>query len=421
MAVPIAVNSKALAHMQAHLPLPKDLQSHRDVIAFYDARYRNLIASGDAHPFLYPWAGVGALLIIASLMIDYRVSRMRRLGSYAAFAAMCCYQTWAIATNRARNPAAAFGVGILSSFGALWSAAIMIFNDCQRDFKRIERAEGGRLWKREITAESNGHANGVELNGSAMAKMNGGNPKTSLRHRHQANGTTESSTKGPTERHGPLIWQSYPAGPLIERLDWVCDAFCSFRGVGWNWQSSGIPPPPSWVSNQLAGDLSATERPEPAKTSKSGIRRFGDRKALLQACLRNLALGYIALDAIKTLGIHDRYMWYGDMSLPPPDFLPTFITDSFFLTKSYRLLVCLSAINIALWAIFKLGPVFFVGILGPNVVGLRGEAWMNPADMFGSFEHVLDSGLAGWWGAWWHQTFRVAFQQPGDWLVSTLR
>ena len=128
----------------------------------------------------------------------------------------------------------------------------------------------------------------------------------------------------------------------------------------------------------------------------------------------------ILLDAIKTLGIHDRYMWYGDMSLPPPSFLPSFIRDSFVLTKSYRLLICLCAINLALWAIFKAGPVFFVGILGPKIVGLRGEAWMNPADMFGDFGHVLDSGIAGWWGAWWHQTFRFAFQQPGDWLVGSL-
>ena len=45
---------------------------------------------------------------------------------------------------------------------------------------------------------------------------------------------------------------------------------------------------------------------------------------------------------------------------------------------------------------------------------------MNPADMFGDFAQVLDSGLAGWWGAWWHQTFRFAFQQPGDALVDSL-
>lgn len=417
MAVPLAVKSKALAYMQAHLPLPKDLASHRDVIAFYDNRYYNLIESGDAHPFLYPWAAVGALLVLASLMIDYRGSRTRRRGSYAAFTAMCCYQVWTMVTNRARNPAAAFGVGIMSSFGMLWSAAIMVFNDCQRDFKRIERAEDERFGKRKVS-ESNHHANGISLNGSA--KMNGGDVDSTLRRRNQADNTEDTPTKGPTHRPGPLIWQSYPTSPLIERLDWVCDAFCSFRGVGWSWQSSGIPAPPTWVQKQLEGDQSAVEHPEPVQTSKTGIRRFSDRNALLKACLKNLAIGYIVLDAVKTLGIHDRYMWYGDMSLPPPAFLPSFIRDSFFLTKSYRLLICLCAINLALWVIFKAGPVFFVSILGPKIVGLRGEAWMNPADMFGDFTHVLDSGIAGWWGAWWHQTFRFAFQQPGDWLVASL-
>ena len=50
MAAPNAVTSKTLAHIQAHIPIPKDLQSHLDVIAFYDNRYRNLIASGSPTP-----------------------------------------------------------------------------------------------------------------------------------------------------------------------------------------------------------------------------------------------------------------------------------------------------------------------------------------------------------------------------------
>jgi hypothetical protein len=418
MAGPNAVTSKTLAHIQAHIPIPKDLESYRDVLAFYDNRYHNLIEAGDAHPFLYPWATAGALLVLLSLTIDYRRSRARRLGSYVAFGILCGFQTWTLLTNKARNPAASFGVGILSSFGVLWTAAIMIFNDCQRDWRRVERVEVLRFSSKGGRTDSNGQANGVSLNGPH--EMNGGEANSTIRQRQSVKTTRDSSTKGPARRHGPLTWQSYPTGPFIERLDWIADAFCSFRGVGWNWQSSGIPPAPSWVQTQLSGDLSAVEQIEPVRISKTGIRRFSDRQALLKACLKNLAVGYILLDAIKTLGIHDRYMWYGDMSLPLPDFLPEIMHKSFVLTKSYRLLVCLSAINIALWAIFKMGPVFFVGILGPRIVGLRGEAWMNPADMFGDFGHVLDSGLAGWWGAWWHQTFRVTFQQPGDWLVSSL-
>lgn len=246
MAVPNAVNSKTLAHIQAHIPIPKDLESYRDVLAFYDNRYRNLIEAGDAHPFLYPWATVGALLVLLSLMINYRRSPTRRLGSYFAFGLMCCFQTWTLCTNKARNPAASFGVGILSSFGVLWTAAIMIFNDCQRDFRRVERAEDVRFSKGAMS-ESNGHASGVSLNGAH--EMNGGETHSTLRQRQSVKTTIDSATKGPTKRHGPLIWQSYPTGPLIERLDWVADVFCSFRGVGWNWQSSGIPEPPSWVQS----------------------------------------------------------------------------------------------------------------------------------------------------------------------------
>lgn len=37
---------------------------------------------------------------------------------------------------------------------------------------------------------------------------------------------------------------------------------------------------------------------------------------------------------------------------------------------------------------------------------------MNPVDMFGSYRAVFDKGLAGWWGGWWHQTFRFAFEAP---------
>ena len=417
MAARNTVNSKTLADIQAHIPLPRDLESHRDVIAFYDNRYHDLVESGDAHPFLYPWATVGALLVLLSLMIDYRISRTRRLGSYLAFGMMCCFQTWTLLTNRARNPAASFGVGILSSFGVLWTAAIMIFNDCQRDFRRVERADDERFAKGGVS-ESNGHASGVRLNGTTQ--MNGGDANSALRRRRSVENSEDSATKGPTQRHGPLMWQSYPTGPMIERLDWVANVFCSFRGVGWNWQTSGVPEAPTWVQKQLEGDYDATEQDEPVRISRTGIRRFSNRKDLLKACLKNLAVGYVFLDAVKTLGIHDRYMWYGDMSLPLPAFLPEILRNSFVLAKSYRLLICLGAINVALWAIFKMGPVFFVGILGPKIVGTRGEAWMNPADMFGDFNHVLDSGLAGWWGAWWHQTFRVTFQQPGDWLVASL-
>ena len=96
--------------------------------------------------------------------------------------------------------------------------------------------------------------------------------------------------------------------------------------------------------------------------------------------------------------MHRDTYFLGYINAAAPSYLPTAIRDSHILTKSYRLLLSLSAVYTALWAIFKLGPVFFCGILGPKWIGVRGEPWMNPLDMYGSFGLVLDKGLAGWWG-----------------------
>jgi hypothetical protein len=38
-------------------------------------------------------------------------------------------------------------------------------------------------------------------------------------------------------------------------------------------------------------------------------------------------------------------------------------------------------------------------------------------DEWGSYSAVLDRGLIGFWGTWWHQTFRFAFEAPSKWLI----
>ncbi|KAK1084113.1 hypothetical protein LTR48_005749 [Friedmanniomyces endolithicus] len=145
--------------------------------------------------------------------------------------------------------------------------------------------------------------------------------------------------------------------------------------------------------------------------SRTGIRRYADRSALLTNAAISLVIGYILLDGIKTLMHRDPYFWgYVDSEAPP--YLPALITNSHILTRTYRLVLSLAGIYTALWTIFKLGPACFCGVLGPKWLGVRGEAWMNPADMFGSYNMVLTKGLAGWWGGWWHQTFRLAFEAP---------
>ncbi|EMC97175.1 hypothetical protein BAUCODRAFT_441546 [Baudoinia panamericana UAMH 10762] len=388
--------------------LPPGLRTPREVVLYYDQVYFDLVDSGRAHQFLYPWGAAGAVLILAYLLLDHRNSRLLQWCRFPVFGAFSAFQSWCIFTNRARSPASAFGVGLISSWGWLWVSAIMVVNDCQVDFKRIERAIIGPGSKNEREHP----------------------------HRHGANGSVESAPEDDTLRQRKAVerpddpsraephsvqyfWQAYPSAPFLVRLDWVADVFCSFRGVGWDWQTAGVPPPPKSVEVGLRGEVPDPSKDEEFTTSRTGIRRYAHRGALLRHSFTSLAIGYLALDALKTFMHQDPYFW-GYTDSPAPVFMPTVVRDSYFLTKTYRLLLSLAAIYFALWTIFKLGPAFFCGILGPKWIGVRGEPWMNPADSFGSFMPVLDKGLAGWWGGWWHQTFRFAFESPAARLTEAL-
>ncbi|QIW99035.1 hypothetical protein AMS68_004553 [Peltaster fructicola] len=351
--------------------LPPGLKSPREVTLYYDQVYFNLIDSGKAYPFTYPWCTLGALLIIVYLLFDHRHSRLWSYTRFPVFALLCVIQAWYLFTNKARNPASAFGVGLISSFGTLWVAAHLIANDCQTDYKRIER--------RQPTLK-------------------------------KPNGSTTSQ-----ERQSTLYWQGYPE-TLVERLDWILDMFFSFRGVGWSWQTNGVPSPPQWVTDDLNGQR-AIEQVEPMTVSKTGIRRISSRMDLLKDALPKAIFGYFALDALKTIVSNDAY-FLGYTDAPAPTFYPDFARSSYFLTKSSRLIITMTSVITALGTIFKLGPIFFAGILGPRWYGLRGEAWMNPVDYFGSFNNVLDKGLSGLWGGWWHQTFRFAFEAPATKVLS---
>jgi hypothetical protein len=382
-----------------------DCKTAREAQLYHARLYYDLINSGQAHAYIYPFASLGALVVIAYLLIDHRNSRILERCRYPVFGFLVAFQGWCIFTCRAKNPAAAFGIGLASAWGVLWTATLMILSDCQTDFQRIERADDASQDRPQSLDLDGGVSNGVP---------NGSYGNDELRHRKSEVPERTRSNKGPASRIGRFFWQSYPESPLVERVDWIADVFCSFRGVGWTFQTAGVPPPPRFVAAELGGESATPQTEKPIYTSKSGIKRYSDRSILLKHLARDLAIGCIALDALCCVVHRDAYFWTGQMDSPAPTYLPAMVQNSFFLTKSYRLLTSLTAIYFALWTIFKLGPIFFCGVLGPKLIGVRGEPWMNPSNAFGDFALVLEKGLAGWWGGWWHQTFRIAFEAPAN-------
>ena len=112
-----------------------------DVLTQLYARYDSMIESGQYEPFVYPWGSFGAALLILYLLFDHRKSPRIARFRYLAWICNFAFSIYTILYCRARNPAAAFGVGLISAWSCLWTSVLFVFNDTQTDFARIERTE----------------------------------------------------------------------------------------------------------------------------------------------------------------------------------------------------------------------------------------------------------------------------------------
>ncbi|KAF2718702.1 hypothetical protein K431DRAFT_230290 [Polychaeton citri CBS 116435] len=393
------------------------LETIRQAQQYHDTVYYALIENGQAQPFLYPWGTLGGAVLLTYLVIDHRQRPWLRKCRYLIFTLVSAFATYCVAYTRARGPAPTFSLGLVSCFAPFWVAAGMVFNDCQSDFQRIE-------YQPSEASSGNGSIDSpASLQSSTPTQKNGELRKRQSKTSPVPNGNAKVSRRA---RSGSSFgWQQYPDKFSIARCDWLFDVLTSFRGVGWNWQRSCVPPSPPSFENKIKGSRQNANDVDPVYTAKNGIRRYTNRKALFKSVVIRLAIGYLCLDAIKTVMSHDLYFWYPTKAsfdrhtFPPPDWLPSLVQENHILLRFYRLVTALFAVQTALWTTFNLGPLFFCFILGPRLIGLRGEAWMNP-DMYGSMEPVFNSGLAGWWGAHWHQVFRFSFEEPSKALLASL-
>ncbi|KAF2715160.1 hypothetical protein K504DRAFT_478416 [Pleomassaria siparia CBS 279.74] len=379
-------------------------RSHREVIQYHASLYEKGIQNGDFEPFVYPWGALGALVVIVYLLIPHRNRPWLKNARFLAFAWITAFAAFTIRYTRPKSPTASFGLGLISAWSVLWVGAILVVNDAQTDFQRIERTGGVfRQGKKEKE----------DLDGTTVADFKN-EDNISLDGRNLNGHTEPQGHLGPSDRHGEFAWQPFPLTPFVERLDWVLDIFCNFRGVGWNWRTSSLAPPPKWVQEQLRRNTSNPPK-NSSRVHPGQTKVYPTRRELLIANTKTLLIGYIQLDALITLRNHDPYFW-GLVDQPPPAYFPAIVTGNPVVLNMYRLAVSQFAIKWALETIFCMGPLFFSGLIGPSILGARAEAWVYP-ETWGSYDIVLDRGLAGWWSGWWHQTFRFAFDQPSKKLI----
>ncbi|OAG05513.1 uncharacterized protein CC84DRAFT_1144926 [Paraphaeosphaeria sporulosa] len=386
--------------------IPSNLwpHTHHDVTRFYHEQYAKDVQAGKYQPILYPWDTLAVLLVIIYMLIPHQNRAWLRKARFFIFAINLMYTAYLIKNVRAKGVANTLGIGLIAAWGTMYILAVIVCNDPQRDFMRIERTEG-------MFSSDRAPVNGTQ-NGNARTTSNSEDSNGVLKDLPE---TKESL--GPSRRHGEFAWQAYPSTPFIERLDWVLDLFANFRGANWNWRTISTPPPPKPVQEQLLRN-SVLQPKYNFRTHPSQSRTYPTRREMLIGNTKTLVTGYLILDLIKTIASHDPYFW-GYIDRAPAPYLPAFLLNSPVLIHALRLVICQFGIKWALESLFALSPLFFSGVLGPAVLGARAEPWIYPST-WGSYALVLDNGLAGWWSGWWHQTFRFAFEQPSRKAIEVL-
>jgi len=385
--------------------------SHHELKEIYYTQYDNGVANGTTLPFVYPMGSLGATVVLLFLLVPPRSIFHSQLTRYAAFGFIFSLHVFMITNCKARNVEPAFGVGLICAWGVLWSAAILVFNDAKVDYKRIVRKAPV---KQAVNIDMKDDTKWPHLQLSRTVSFKGSPPQNG---RISSSPSKINSKDAQTKRTGTLAWQIYPDSSFVERADWVVDLYSNFRGVAWNWKIPGLPTYPNSVQAQLQSSCGpgTLHSLKDFPTSRSGVCRFDTSRDLILHNIWLFTKGYLIIDLVLTLMHYDPYFW-GIMNRPPPAYFPVIIANYAVLIRAYRLVFSMTMVWMCLRTVFCLAPLFFVGVLGPKYIGVHGEPWMYP-DHFGSYQHVFDRGLAGWWSSWWHSTFRSAFQAGADWAV----
>lgn len=400
--------------------------THQEVKHQLWAKYDFDIASGKFIPFSYPFGAYGSFIVLIYFLARNDQVSSNAIVRWLVWTANFILAMYCILYTRSRFASAAYGLGLANAWSILWFTAILLANDSKTYFSRIERIGGATLTIPKPASlefpEELGDDHEIPLLEGPLC----GNSKREK--------VVIMSSATVSELKSLKYYTQYrPVDSFIERLDWSLDLMSNFRGMAWNWRSPSMPiVPKKVVRDVMLGDRRIPVRrlghPLPGLGGnqhfnggrRSGsISRFKRQHPTKAECLRRarlqFILGYMMLDVVKTLCIHDPY-FSGFPDWPAPTYFPQTSTSSAVLVKSYRLILALFCIYLALQTVFSLAPIVFVGFLGADLIGVRGEPWMYP-DEWGSYSATFTRGLAGWWGVWWHQTFRFAFEATSSWIL----
>ncbi|KAL2133054.1 hypothetical protein VTI74DRAFT_2993 [Chaetomium olivicolor] len=369
---------------------------------YYSDHYRQAfyaaLAAGEVKPLLLPWSFIGSFFLpLLYLSIPHTnrpwLYRMR----WAAAAAVVYLNFDLLRTTSAGNEAVAYTTGLIAVWGTIWSLRMLIFTRPQWEAARIERR-----------------------------------PKKTLQNGLTKDKETPHTTMLPDESVSPYneyFWQPFPShAPFLTRLGWTADLLICFRGAGWNFAIPAIPHPPllspSATSALVTIPNPRTKHPPIVHldaiplTSRTGASRSRSRTHFLLSRLRQLILSWLVIDLLTITIRQDPYFVLGPDYTSHPFPLPAFLAALPSPRLAIPLLRNISALAGVIAGLHLYASLLQLLLVFPlrKAVGIKAELWQHPTIFGGFAASVLDRGLAGFWGGWWHQTFRAGFVAPARWL-----
>ncbi|KAL7815365.1 hypothetical protein V8C44DRAFT_324295 [Trichoderma aethiopicum] len=390
--------------------------------AYADA-FKLALASGTAKPLLLPWCVLGPFVVPALwLAVPHRRRTWFYRTRWLAMALVVWSNVYHLRYVSSANMACAYAAGLASTWGTILSLNLLVWTRPQFDAARVRRVrKGGDSMRGGGGDADDSHGKGqLEDKRVGSAGLDGGRGRANgdgngcargFRRRKIQAEMVEKKTSQQQEEF-EYIWEPYPsAGSFLERLGWTTDLILSFRGAGWNWSVSSLPRPHIPLEISYGDKVDIVSIP---KVSRSGYKRHHTTGEFVRDRLAKVVSLYLVLDFLSVYMVKDPYFILGPdhRGYPLPPHLRNLPS---WLLLAYREIFCLAGVYSAIEAVFAVSDLvqyWLASRFYPSRAAL-----FQFATTFGSFEQVLDRGLAGWWGGLWHQTFRMQFSAPATYLL----
>lgn len=342
--------------------------------------------------FLYHVVFMNCLPLIGLIIPSRRGTRYVR---YSIFALIVGVAFEVLRKHRALLGGNGYMIGLLTAWWLLWSAGLLVFTDVERDFQRIERVP------KDVVNEPVTNVQEPLLPGPRDVSP------------------SQTTVNGLPENRKHFRWQSYPQ-KFSHRLEWCAGLLFNLRGPEWNWRVSHMGPLPRSVHAQLFETSTS-------KSNAADDATYINAKARLRAAAWTCLQSYLLLDVLKFVMMRDPYFRGTASADSIPPYPLSGLAAFPLLIRVYRSFLGCMGVYVALNYVTSFNPICFLGLSLAFSDASRkltlaplDEPWLY-ADTFGPFiPSILDHGLAGCWGRWWHQLFRHGFTVTAQWAFSFL-